>query len=141
VSAKAIRERDSWEFVEHVDASGRPIWTKDIARRGEVFRYPGHCERVDAVYHPVPKRYLLAVSYGHGGGWGIYDAPEPWGPWTTAFQTENWKLGGTHGYRLPSKWLDVSGTRGHLVFSGVDGPAGKFDAFCVRGMEWDRSRK
>ena len=27
------------------------------------------------------------------GGFGIYDAPEPWGPWTTVFLTEDWDVG------------------------------------------------
>ena len=27
------------------------------------------------------------------GGFGIYDAPEPWGPWTTVFFTEKWDVG------------------------------------------------
>jgi hypothetical protein len=27
------------------------------------------------------------------GGFGVYDAPEQWGPWTTAFYTVTWDLG------------------------------------------------
>ena len=68
--------------------------------------FPGHCQRADAVYNPLLKRYLLALGYNHQGGWGIFDAPEPWGPWTTAFHTDYWGLGGTHGYRLPANGSD-----------------------------------
>jgi hypothetical protein len=81
------------------------------------------------------KRYLLAVSYGHTGGWGIYDAPEPWGPWTTAFHTEYWGLGMTHGYRLPSKWISPDGKDMALVFSGLVYDTVSYDAFCMRKMK------
>lgn len=122
-----VTERAAYEFY-----AGEEKWTRDMARRQPVFRFPGHCERTDAVYHPGLKRYLLTVSYGHDGGWGIFDAPEPWGPWTTAFHTAQWDLGKTHGYRLPSKW--VQGSNMYLVFSGVRGKGMHYDAFCVRRM-------
>jgi CubicO group peptidase (beta-lactamase class C family) len=126
-----LRERASWEFFERVDDRGGPVWTRSLARRGAVFRYAGHCQRVDAVYNAGLKRYLLAVGYNHNGGWGLFDAPEPWGPWTQAFHTEYWGLGGTHGYRLPAKWISADGRRMELVFSGVR----PWDAFCVRAIE------
>ncbi len=99
-----------------------------------MFRFPGHCQRVDAVYNPLLKRYLLALGYNHKGGWGIYDAAEPWGPWTTVFHTDYWGLGGTHGYRLPAKWIGPGANEMTLVFSGVALPDITFDAFCVRRM-------
>jgi CubicO group peptidase (beta-lactamase class C family) len=125
-----IRDQDAWEFFVRLDAAGRPEWTRDIARRGHVFRYPANVQRVDAVYNPGLRRYMLALGYGHRGGWGIFDAPEPWGPWNTAFHTPYWGLGETHGYRLPSKWISADGRVMHLVFSGVT----PNDAFCVRRM-------
>ncbi len=123
-----LRERGAWEFFVRLDGAQQPVWTKDIAQRGPVFTFRGHCERVDAVYNPYIKRYLLALGYNHQGGWGIYDAPEPWGPWTTAFHTANWGLGGTHGYRLPAKWIQPGGTTMYLIFSGIK----PYDAFCLR---------
>ena len=110
---------------------GHPVWTSKLDERGAVFTFPGHCERVDAVYDAGIQRYLLAVGYNHAGAWGIYDAPEPWGPWTTVFHTENWGLGATHGYRFASKWISADGLSGWLVFSGVK----PNDAFCVRRMK------
>jgi hypothetical protein len=122
-------DRSAWEFLERIDEHGTPAWTKDLDQRGSVFRYPGHCQRVDAVYNPGLKRYLLAVGYNHQGGWGIYDAPEPWGPWTTAFHSDNWGLP-THGYRLPAKWINGNGRTMSLIFSGIK----PWDAFNVREM-------
>jgi hypothetical protein len=137
VPKAALRDRDQFEFFARLESGGKPVWTKNIAERGHIFQYPGNCQRTDIVYNPGLKRYLLALGYGHSGGWGIYDAPEPWGPWTTAFHTIDWGLGGTHGYRLPSKWISSDGLTMHLVFSGVKLPTITYDAFCVRRLSID----
>jgi hypothetical protein len=129
-----IRDPKAWEFFAGLNRSGKPAWTRDIDLREPVFTFPGHCQRVDAVYNPLIKRYLLAIGYNHLGGWGLYDAPEPWGPWTTSFHTDYWGLGGTHGYRLPSKWIGPKAEDMTLVFSGVKLPGITYDAFCVRPM-------
>ncbi|MGH8245501.1 MAG: hypothetical protein ACREUU_03610, partial [Gammaproteobacteria bacterium] len=132
VRKRRIRERAAYEFFERLDEQGRPVWTADSGRRGAVFRNTGRCQRVDAVYNPAIRRYLLAVGYDHRGGWGVFDAPEPWGPWTTAFHTEYWGLGGTHGYRLPAKWISSDGRTMQLVFSGTRHAGPLYDAFCTR---------
>jgi len=134
VPARRIRDRQAYEFFVRRDTSGRPVWSRDIAQRGAVFTNPGQCQRVDAVYVPGLQRYLLAVGYNHDGGWGIFDAPEPWGPWTTVFHTEYWGLGGTHGYRLPSKWISPDGKTLWLVFSGRPHNGTDYDAFCLRKL-------
>jgi len=128
VPKERLRDREAYEFY----AGAGPVWTKDIAARKRVWEFPAHAQRVDAVYHTGLKRYLLAVGYDHSGAWGIFDAPAPWGPWTTAFHTNDWGLGNTHGYRLPAKWID--GERMQLVFSGSVQTKPDYDAFCVRGM-------
>jgi CubicO group peptidase (beta-lactamase class C family) len=130
-----IRSRDAYEFFSHLNAHGAPVWTKDIGRRGPVFTFPGHCQRVGAVYNPFCKRYLLSLGFDQAGGWGIFDAPEPWGPWTTAFFTQDWGLGKTHDYRLPSKWISDDGRSMALVFSGRKHDGVEYDAFCVRHLE------
>jgi len=125
-----IREPSAYEFFKRLDSSGNPMWISDIAERGAVFTHPGGCERMDVVYNPGIKRYLMAQGFNHDGGWGVFDSPQPWGPWTTTFYTERWDCGSTHGYRLPSKWINRDGKTMYLVFSGRD----KYDAFCVRKM-------
>jgi len=125
-----IADRNAYEFFKGTDGAGNSLWTTDIKSRKPVFAYAGHCERVDVVYHPPSKRYLMALGFNHESGWGVFDAPEPWGPWTAAFHTEQWDIPGTHGYRLPSKWASSDGKTLYLVFSGVS--AKGYDAFCVR---------
>jgi len=118
VPKNRIRDRAAWEFFQRLDDGGRPVWTADAASRGAVFSYPANCSRVDAVYDAGIRRYLLAVGYDHAGGWGLFDAPEPWGPWTTVLHRQ-WDVVGTHGYRLPAKWISKDGLTLTLVFSGV----------------------
>ena len=134
-----IRRRDAYEFFSHVDAHGAPVWTANTCQRGPVFAFPGQCQRVSAVYNPVCRRYLLSLGFDQSGGWGIFDAPQPWGPWTTAFFTRDWGLGKTHDYRLPSKWISDGGKRMALVFSGRKHDAVEYDAFCVRRLDLDFS--
>jgi hypothetical protein len=85
VPKKKIRDRSAYEFFVKLDSSQQPVWTRSIEQRGVVFSYPRHVQRVDAVYNPGIKRYLLAAGFNQSGGWGIFDAPEPWGPWTPPF--------------------------------------------------------
>ena len=125
-----INDRSSYEFFENLDSSGNPVWTSDVAKRGPVFTHPGRCQRMDIVYNAGIKRYLMVQGFNHDGGWGIFDSPQPWGPWTTAFYTERWDCGSTHGYRLPTKWISKGGRTMYLVYSG----RGEWDAFCVRKM-------
>jgi hypothetical protein len=126
-----IRERSAWEFLEKVDA-GQPVWTTDVRRRGAVFVNPEGCLRSAITYNAGLRRYLwwqqIPQPKGHKdrgdtrftGGFGVYDAPEPWGPWTTAYFTAKWDVGpGEHG-DFPSKWMSADGKTLHLVFSGED---------------------
>ena len=130
-----IQVKEAYEFFVRLDERGRPEWTRDISKRGAVFSFPGRCQRVDAVYNAGLRRYLIALGYGHDGGWGLFDAAEPWGPWTTVYHTSYWGLGDTHGYRLPSKWISPDGRTMHMIFSGRGRPNGVlYDAFCVREM-------
>jgi CubicO group peptidase (beta-lactamase class C family) len=127
VAKDRIRDRVAWEFFSGLDAGGAPVWTADIDRRAPVFVYPANCQRVDVTYDPGIQRYLMALGYDHDGGWGLFDAPQPWGPWTTILHRV-WDVAGTHGYRLPAKWMSPDGLTMTLVFSGVK----PNDAFCTR---------
>jgi hypothetical protein len=127
-----VISRDVWEFFVKVDASGQPVWSRDITQRGPVFLHRDSCLRSAMTYCAPLKRYLwwqhLPLPAGakdrgdtrYTGGFAIYDAPEPWGPWTTAYFTEKWDVGpGEHG-DFPTKWMSEDGRTLHLVFSGED---------------------
>lgn len=136
ILARVPRDRifdpSAYEFFVKLDESGRPLWTRNFKKRGAVLNFPGHCERPEVVYNAGLKRYLMALGFNHRSGWGLFDAPEPWGPWTVAFLTESWDVPGTHSYRIPTKWISRDGKTMYLVFSGVSSKG--YDAFCVRKM-------
>ena len=120
-----VRERAAYEFFVRADAGGQSAWSKEIAERGAVFSNPGACYRSGISYNAGLKRYLWCqIGPGNDtrytGGFGIYDAPEPWGPWTTASHTELWDVGPGESSSLPTKWISEDGRAVHLVFSGDD---------------------
>lgn len=120
-----LRDRAAYEFFVRVDSAGQPVWSKQVSERGAAFTHSGACYRSSISYHPGLKRYLWCQT-GAGndtrfkGGFAIYDAPEPWGPWTVAFQTEDWDVGPGESMHLPPKWFSADGSTIHLVFSGDD---------------------
>jgi hypothetical protein len=126
VPKDSIRERGAYEFFKGLDGSGRPIWTEDIGGRGAIFENPGRCYRNGITYNPGLGRYLWCQTlYGKQdmrfkGGLGIFDAPEPWGPWTTVFYTENWDVGPGETSSFPTKWIGQNGKTCCLLFSGDD---------------------
>jgi CubicO group peptidase (beta-lactamase class C family) len=125
-----VREREAYEFFERLDGRARPTWTPSIGGRGAVFTNPGRCYRSAVTYNAGLRRYLWSQTLPgddprFAGGFGIFDAPEPWGPWTRAFFTERWDVGPGESSSIPTKWMSADGTTVHLVFSGND-------AFSVR---------
>lgn len=130
VPASRIRDRGAYEFFKALDSAHQPVWTGAIEERGAVFTHAGRCYRSGITYNAGLRRYLWSQTLPGGdarfdGGFGIYDAPEPWGPWTTVFFTERWDVGPGETSSLPTKWMSADGTDVHLVFSGED-------AFSVR---------
>ncbi|HEY0946767.1 MAG TPA: serine hydrolase [Opitutaceae bacterium] len=123
VPKNRLRDRSAYEFFVRRDADGTTRWSANIAERGAIFEQPGAVYRSHMTWHPALRRYLLTVI-GRGadtrfaGGFAIYDAPEPWGPWTTAAYYDTWDTGPGESCHFPSKWLDRDG--GWLVFSGND---------------------
>jgi hypothetical protein len=132
VPKNRITEQRYWEFFERIDGAGHAVWTSDIERRGAVFNHTDGCLRSAMTYNAPLRRYLWwqqipapKGSKDRGdtrfeGGFAVYDAPEPWGPWSTAFYTERWDVGpGEHG-DFPAKWMSEDGRELYLVFSGED---------------------
>lgn len=135
---ESVTNRTAWEFFVGLNSTNAPLWTADKVRRAPVFRNQDGCLRSAMTYNAGLRRYLwwqqVPLSPGHvdrgdtrfEGGFAIYDAPEPWGPWTTVYFTEKWDTGpGEHG-DFPAKWISADGRHAWLVFSGDD-------AFSVRG--------
>lgn len=122
-----ITVRDAYEFFNGTDANGDPLWTNDITRRRGVFFHKGQSFRSSVSYHTPSKRYLLTQTLPAPGGnqfsrkgFAIFDAPEPWGPWTTVFFTERWDVAPGDTSSFPTKWMSDDGKTLYMVFSGND---------------------
>lgn len=120
-----LTDKSAYEFLK----SNQPSWTKDINERGAAFSFPGHCYRTGVTYNAPLKRYLWVQilpesKHPEGprfqGGFGIYDAPEPWGPWTTVYFTTEWDVGPGETASFPTKWISADGKTLYLLFSGDD---------------------
>ncbi|KPK43432.1 MAG: hypothetical protein AMJ65_05755, partial [Phycisphaerae bacterium SG8_4] len=124
VPIESITDRNAYEFYCGADAGGHPKWSHDIDQRRAVFSFAGGCNRISVTYNAPLRRYLLLMrSRAQAGGkdhFSIYDAPEPWGPWTTAFYTENWDVDPGESAHIPAKWISADGKTCHLVFAGSD---------------------
>jgi hypothetical protein len=128
-----IVDRRAYEFYSGSNA--QEAWTADIGLRTSVFHNPGRCFRHRITYNDKIGRYvwLQVIDKGEnrfmsgpndGGRFGVYEAPEPWGPWKTMFFTENWDhpAGETAGF--PTKWMIDSETMWWV--------SSAYDAFSVR---------
>jgi hypothetical protein len=77
VEQKRILRYSAWEYFAGTGADGKPLWSNSQADAKPV---PGlyTTDQGSAIYHPGVKRYLF-LNNKH-----LFDAPEPWGPWTVA---------------------------------------------------------
>lgn len=138
-----ITQQDACEYFVALNEAGDAEWSPDIARRGAVFVNPGACFRGGVSYDAGLKRYLWCQILPYSkhpqgqrfqGGFGIYEAPEPWGPWRTVFYTTDWDTGPGESSSFPTKWMSADGRTLHLVFSGND-------SFSVRRVTFEAFEK
>jgi hypothetical protein len=125
VPRRAILDRAQYEFFAGADRDGRPQWSRDLAQKQPVFADAnGVGWNLSVSYNPGLRRYLLCTEHteSHAGKFGLFDAPEPWGPWTTVAYEERWGEGhvevSTFYWNFTQKWLSADGTRFTLIFTG-----------------------
>lgn len=136
VEKNKIKDRNAYSFFAGM-VDGKPTWTVKIADRKPVFENPagvGWC--INVSYNSGLKRYLLTTEHSetHRGNFGIFDAPQPWGPWTTVYYASNWGEGhfplNTFYWNFSNKWLSEDGKHFSLIFTGRK----ENDSFnCLRG--------
>jgi len=120
-----------YEFFAGYDRNGVPMWTEDVRKRKPVFTNPAKCYRSGMSYSRQLKRYLwcqiIPLSARDGtteprfkGGLGIFEAPNPWGPWKTVYYACEWDMGPGESGSLPTKWMSEDGNALYYLFSGED---------------------
>ncbi len=113
-------------------SGGDPTWSVNAADRQPVFEDPegvGWCMSVS--HNAGLGRYVLCTEHtaSFEGNLGMFDAPEPWGPWTTVKYYSRWRgspsdtVPGSRGFYwdFSGKWLSADGKDFTLVFTGVGG--------------------
>ncbi len=137
VPKEQILVRAAWEFYTSQDSIGRPLWTRDEAGAQPVFRHDKMTGEDHVCYDKHIDRYLLG-NYSfvdaelrprpyHQGTWPestdrsqltLYEAPEPWGPWSLFHQDDNWGTYGDYQPNFPTKWMMDDGRTLFMVSAG-----------------------
>ena len=121
-----MKTKSAYECFAGLDGNGQPTWTSNMTNRAPVFTHPNSPEfngakKIQVVYNPAIQRYILTRFHNGVGGMGIYDAPEPWGPWTTVAYYDSWRGMANSGEGLtcsfPRKWMSADGKTMWCVFS------------------------
>jgi len=133
VPKDSIYRREAWEWVAAFTASGEPAWHYDLDEAIPILTLHRWLSLPEMVYIQGIKRYLLFTwhlrvdfSYENGTDLLVFEAPEPWGPFSQVHFEEYWEGKEFNPYcpRLPLKWMAQDGTSGWLQFSGCWGPPG-----------------
>jgi Domain of unknown function (DUF4185) len=120
-----ITEHAAYEFFSG-EINGKATWTTNGDQA--VFTDPNSAGICSAVYAPALKRYLIASFHRGPGQLGVFDSPNPWGPWTTVCYYENFGRMDAAGEGLicsfPQKWMSPDGLTLWSIFSCY-GPGAK----------------
>lgn len=111
----------SHEFLASL-ANDQPTWSPDPAKAAPIFTDPTpNRDLCTVAYLPALKRYLLTTFHSGAGQLGLFDAPHPWGPWTTVAYYEKWGDMTREGEGLtctfPLKWMSDDNLTLWCVFS------------------------
>jgi hypothetical protein len=127
VPESQIMSHTSYRYFTGFDHSGQPTWGGNAAQRVPVFVDPdGVGWNVSASFNPGLGRYMLITEHDETfrGNIGIFDAPEPWGPWTTVLYASEFGSPDVDArsffWNFSNKWLSSDGLEFTLVFTGVD---------------------
>jgi hypothetical protein len=124
VPKNRVADRAAYEFFAGLGANNTPQWSSDIAQRKPVFSDPNGVQRIGMTYNAALRRYFLTSAHQTGGGathtpaLGVFDAPEPWGPWSTVYYNDNFSGGYAFHHKFPTKWMSADGRTMWLLYSG-----------------------
>lgn len=125
--------RKEWEFFTGTGKSGDPVWDKDDNLAKPVFNYPRMTGENHVAYNKGIKRYIMGnfshltidgePKPFHAGNTfpsqlTLYEAPQPWGPWSLFYQDDNWGCYGDYQPNFTPKWMSEDGKTIWMVASG-----------------------
>jgi hypothetical protein len=116
-----LHERNAYEFFSKQAERGQAVWVADSTQAQPVFTDANGVTPAAVVYLPASNRFLLTCFHVGPGQLGVFDAPTPWGPWTTIAYYEHWGDMGAEGEGLtcgfPQKWMSADGLTLWSIFS------------------------
>jgi hypothetical protein len=138
VPTDRLKDRKAYQFFAGTAPS--PAWTFDLDKAKPVFHDDNGVNwLVHCVYNPHLRRYILVTKNSYvaapkieSKGFGIFAAPQPWGPWRTLYYTK--RVGETIkgfqsaiSFTFTQKWVFDQGKTMWMVFSGR--PSNPFYSF------------
>ena len=112
VPSDALEDLDAYEYFAGLDGTGAPTWSKDVSERAPAWSDPiNGVMHPTAFYNPGLRRYILTIEHTERskGNVAMYEAPEPWGPWSTVLLDTSfgrWRIwDNTFMWVVPTKWI------------------------------------
>lgn len=134
VAKRHVLQREAYEFFAGLDSRGRPTWTHSEQHMQPVFSDRG-ADLESASFIPGIGRYIATAQGPYIGQTSFYDAPHPWGPWTTVSYNNidaqtgsgGWANlgkagGGSLGVHIVNAWTSRDGLSLWMTYSS-DGKA------------------
>jgi hypothetical protein len=156
-----VLQREAYRYFAGLDPEGRPIWSSDETQMRPIFTdhnasrpgCRGQCNMTiplgEVVYDPGIQRYIGIAQGDSIGQTSFYDAPHPWGPFTTISYnnidaktgTGGWAnlgtaSGGSLGVHVVNAWTSPDGLTLWLTYS-ADGTAPPGASFPPEGTPMD----
>jgi len=133
-----ILNRSAWSFFTGFQANSEPTWDPDDHLAQPIFHYFHMTGENHVSYNPGIRRYLMGNysfldeegnprPYHTPGAWPasalhsqltLFEAPEPWGPWSLFYQDDDWGTYGDYQPGFPTKWISADGLTLLMVSSG-----------------------
>jgi hypothetical protein len=144
VPKDSICSKSAYQVFKGLDKSRSPKWSIDIHDGKPVFKDTQNgVMRTSIIYNAGLKRYILVSQHvtrwqdlgGKRGHIGIYEAPEPWGPWSTVLFAHPWEVADyphlqntsypgdakTVYWNFSPKWWSDGGKKFVMVYTGPGG--------------------
>ena len=124
VEADRLGDKSAYRFFAGLDAQNQPRWTATLAERRPVWRDAVNgTHRIAVSYNAPLRRYLLStMTVDRLGHMAVFDALEPWGPWSTVlFQKDTSRWGSkVICFTFANKWLSADGRKFVMVHTKND---------------------
>lgn len=123
VPTESIATKSAYEFFAGLEA-GSPRWTTEVSERAPVWEDSiNGAHRMAVSHNPGLDRFFLTSMTVERAGWlAVYDAADPWGPWSTVLVEKNTKRWGSKVvvFNFVNKWLRNGGKEFVLVYTKND---------------------